>query len=158
MAERYQKLFSLQGCYFCENCPVFIRDGAITKDNETGNVFLQLKMENVSGENKSINAVTVLFTLYDSYGKEIIKNFQYDYLDLDCKKGEAFGGKTPVFLPEQTIRSFTFTVKKVLFSDKSEWIDESFEWESYPKQKSLEVTGLNAQQIRQLKGETQGKA
>lgn len=158
MAERYQKLFSLQGCYFCESCPVFIRDGAITKDNETGNVFLQLKMENVSGENKSINAVTVLFTLYDSYGKEIIKNFQYDYLDLDCKKGEAFGGKTPVFLPEQTIRSFTFTVKKVLFSDKSEWIDEGFEWESYPKQKSLDVTELNAQQIRQLKGETQGKA
>ncbi len=158
MDERYQKLFTLQNIYYNDNCPVLVHDGAITKDNERGNIFLQLKMENFSAQQKNIKASTVIFNFFDAFGKEVISNFEYNYLDLDCKMGDIFGNKTPVYINDQSVRSFTFTVSKVLFSDGSEWQSEGFEWSVYPIQKKLEDAGFDSQQIRQLKSETQNRA
>lgn len=57
MSERYSKLFTLPPNLYSEGAPVVIAAGALLKDNETGKVLAQLKIQNIS--DKPIKAVTV---------------------------------------------------------------------------------------------------
>ena len=47
MSERYTKLFTLPARLYAEGSPVIIEAGALSKDNDTGRVFAQLRFRNM---------------------------------------------------------------------------------------------------------------
>lgn len=115
MSERYQRLFELDKNLYVVGCPVVISAGAITKDNETGRVFIQLKIKNIS--DKTIKAVIASFSGYDVQKNNIGEKIVYEYLDLNCNFNEEIGAKIPVFLNNAGTRSFSADNIKVIFSD-----------------------------------------
>ena len=48
MADRYKKLFTLEGAFYKENAPVMIKAGALVSDTENGRLHVQLKFRNLS--------------------------------------------------------------------------------------------------------------
>lgn len=144
MAERYSKLFSLPENLYAQGSPVVIAAGALLKDNVTGNVLAQLKIQNIS--NKPIKAVKVAITPLDSVGRLLDGEVEYQYLDLSAKRDDFFGVKTPVALPDATTRSYTIRVVEVAFGDNSLWNEAGAPWETLPKQRTL-VSALGDEEL-----------
>ncbi len=137
MSERYTKLFTLPARLYAEGSPVIIEAGALTKDNNTDNVFVQLRFHNIS--DKIIKALSVSIDTYFVSGEKTGEPVKYQYLDISCRINEDFGGKTPVMLAVNTARSFSVHVDKVVYADNSvEDINLDFN-ESIPSQSSLET-------------------
>ena len=81
MSERYVKLFALpKNLYTCGSPVVFVA-GALLKDNQTGKVLAQLKLQNIGV--KSIKAVKVSVRPLDTVGNAIGTAIEYQYLDLN---------------------------------------------------------------------------
>ena len=57
MSERYSRLFSLPTNLYAIGSPAIIVAGALLKDNQTGKVLAQLKIQNIT--TNPIKAVTV---------------------------------------------------------------------------------------------------
>lgn len=131
MAERYTRVFSQNGQLYCPGAPVIIEAGALLKDNQTGKILAQLKYKNISS--KTIKALVVKISAKDISGVDIegVENFQY--LDLNASRGEEFGAKTPIALPDVTARSFESECLTAIFSDGSKWTcAEGVKWEPFP--------------------------
>ena len=84
MNERYSKLFSLLGTLYSPGAPVIISAGALSKDNQTGQVLIQLKLQNITP--KSIKAVKVQLQTFDSAGRPLDPAIEYQYLDLNVDR------------------------------------------------------------------------
>lgn len=48
MSERYTRLFALPQYLYTDNAPVVIMAGVLLRDNETGDILVQLKFKNIS--------------------------------------------------------------------------------------------------------------
>ena len=72
MSERYSRLFSLPENLYAEGAPVIIAAGALLKDNQTGNVLAQLKLQNIC--NQIIKAATVRIFPMDTVTKRLHTN------------------------------------------------------------------------------------
>jgi hypothetical protein len=105
MSERYTRVFTQQGQYYCPGAPVVIQAGALLKDNQTGKILAQIKFKNISPQN--IQALTVRVMAQDVSGKAISGVNEFQYLDLDIQRGEEFGQKTPIILPNAIAHSFS---------------------------------------------------
>ena len=64
MSERYTRLFSLPENLYSVGAPVVIAAGAVLKDNQTGKVLTQLKIQNIS--DKAVKAATVSIVPMDT--------------------------------------------------------------------------------------------
>ena len=117
MSERYTKVFNLAENLYSLNSPVLISAGALLKDNINDKIVAQIKFKNIS--NKIIKAVRISIRSYDVVGIEQEYKIQHEYLDLAVERDEEFGQKEPVFLKENTARSFSVTVDEIIFSDNS---------------------------------------
>ena len=117
MSERYTKLFTLPARLYAEGSPVIITAGALSKDNDTGRVFAQLRFRNIS--NKSIKALSIFLACYYPFGEQADDVVKYQYLDLDCNVGCDFGAKTPIVFSDKGVRSFSVHVDKIVYSDNS---------------------------------------
>ncbi|CCX37764.1 uncharacterized protein BN452_01689 [Clostridium sp. CAG:1013] len=137
MSERYTRLFTLPKDRYVRHAPVLVEAGALLKDNENGQVIGQLKILNL--QDKPIKATTVAFLPFDTAGKVLGQEFEYQYLDLNTKKNQTFGEKTPVKFPDSTTRAFLPAVLEVVFEDNSKWSVSANEvWDPLPKQETLE--------------------
>lgn len=156
MSTRYTKLFSLPKNLYAECSPVIIEAGALTLDNDTNRVFVQLKFRNIS--NKEIKALGVTLKAYYVTGKETNEPLKYQYLDFCSHTNEEFGAKTPITLHDNTVRSFSVHVDEVVYADdtvKEVNLDYS---ESIPNQNSLsETDGWNEQTAKAFKELTDDK-
>ena len=59
--ERFQRLYELPKNLYVNDTPIMISAGALTKDKNTGKIFIQLKIKNIS--EKVIKAVFVKIIL-----------------------------------------------------------------------------------------------
>ena len=135
--EKYINLFKKYDKLYAENSPLIICARALTKDNESGKVFAQLKFKNINYKN--IKAVKVMIKTFDTFGAEIEGVPEYQYLDLKAKRNDEFGGKTTIELPDERTRSFEVKCTEVFFEGgSSQKLDESLEWYILPKQNTLE--------------------
>lgn len=126
MAERYKRLYTLEGERYTEGSPVIIAAGALLCDNNTGGVLAQVKYRNLT--TKIISGMTVLVTSIDNADRELEEKVEYKYLDLSEQFGNEFGSKSAIVLPDNTARKFDITVTEIVFSDKSIWSnDKPFE-------------------------------
>lgn len=137
MSERYGKLFSLPENLYTEGSPVIIAAGALLKDNQTGKVLAQLKIQNITP--KKIKAATVCIQPLDTVGNPLGDTVTYQYLDLCADRDSEFGQKTPIALPNAATRSFQAFVTEVIFADNTTWTQEIHPWESLKRVQTLSV-------------------
>ena len=57
MADRFQKLFSLENNLYIEKAPIIISAAFLLKDTKSGNIVVQVKFKSVS--NKNIKGVKI---------------------------------------------------------------------------------------------------
>ena len=151
MSERYSRLFALPEDLYCVGSPVVIAAGALLKDNQTGKVIGQLKLRNIS--QKAIKAVKVKLNLFDTAGNPIGESVAHTYLDLNARRNEEFGQKSPVAVAESQTRSYQASVTEVVFEDQSVWTANDGTWESLDKPVALSIADpelLKQYQICQL--------
>lgn len=137
MSERYTRLYSLPENQYALGAPLLIVAGALLKDNQTQKTLAQLKFRNLS--NKKISAVKIVIDAFDISGKVLEGVVEYQYLDLNIARGNAFGQKQAVALPNAVTRSFTAKCAEVVFSDGTAWkATEDVRWNSLPAQETIE--------------------
>ena len=127
MSERYTRLFSLPENLYSVGAPVVIAAGALLKDNQTGKVLAQLKIQNIN--DKAIKAATVSIAPLDTVGKPLGEAVSYQYLDLNARRDAEFGQKTPIAFPDASTRAFNVSVSEVIFSDNTVWTASDMPWE-----------------------------
>lgn len=135
MSERYSKLFSLPENLYTTGAPVVIAAGALLKDNQSGNVLAQLKLQNINS--RRIKAATVQIFPMDTAGDAIDETATYQYLDLNAGRDEFFGPKTAIPLPNAATRSFSVIVTEIIFSNNEKWIAEEAKWRPLKKTTSI---------------------
>ena len=146
MSERYSRLFLLEENLYTEGSPVVIKAGTLLKDNETGWLIGQIKMQNISP--KTVKTLKTEFTFFDSVGRPIGTPLQFDYLDLNAFRGCDFGAKTPVKIPDTMVRAYAVKVLEVGFADNSIWSASQCEWEPLHSQKPIHTELVDAVSLK----------
>ena len=116
MAERYEKVFSQADNLYCTGAPLVLEKGALLKDGLTQNIVAQLKFKSI--QDKVIKAVTVKILSYDTLGKPLKEETQYQYLDLFVKRDESFGEQVPIIVMNSQTRSYQIIV---IFVNNTIW-------------------------------------
>lgn len=119
MAERYEKVFSQADNLYCTSAPLVLEKGALLKDGLTQNIVAQLKFKSI--QDKVIKAVTVKILSYDTLGKPLKEETQYQYLDLFVKRDESFGEQVPIIVMNSQTRSYQIIVSQVIFVNNTIW-------------------------------------
>lgn len=119
MAERYEKVFSQADNLYCTGAPLVLEKGALLKDGLTQNIVAQLKFKSI--QDKVIKAVTVKILSYDTLGKPLKEETQYQYLDLFVKRDESFGEQVPIIVMNSQTRSYQIIVSQVIFVNNTIW-------------------------------------
>ena len=156
MADRFQKLFSLENNLYIENSPIVISAAALLKDTKSGNIVVQIKFKSVS--KKNIKGVKISLHAYDVSGKEINGVDDYQYLDLNIPNGQSFGSSKAIVMPETTTRSFDIKSLTVIFADSSIWEIASPDFVAIPNAKPLNCELENEEIIKQYQIVTTNKA
>lgn len=121
--DRYVSLWKSPLNLYCDNCPVLVAAGALLKDNQTGGILAQLKLKNLT--DNAIKAVKVKIISLSVSGEEMPQTQEYQYLDLAVTYNKDFGSKQPIVLPDATARSFAVVCQSVVFTDGTNWQNES---------------------------------
>ena len=148
MSERYSSLFRLPENLYAEGAPVLIAAGALLKDNQTGSIIAQLKLKNI-GE-KHIKAVKVAISPLDSVNRPLGDAITFDYLDLNIKRDEDFGQKSPIRVSDASTRAYAAKVAEVSFTDNTVWSDSDASWEVLTSQDSLSAAYQDAELVKQF--------
>lgn len=132
MGERYERVFSLpKREQYLEGAPVVIAAGALLKDRQTGGILAQLKFRNIRPV--SIKALAAKVFPGDLSGKPLGGAAEHLYLDLSIRRGEEFGQKQAIPLPDAATRTFSVRVTEVVFEDLSTWTAPDIPWEPLPE-------------------------
>lgn len=127
MSERYLRLFTLPENLYTVGSPVIIAAGTLLKDNQTGNIVAQLKLQSIS--TKAIKAVKVKLYLFDTAGNSLGESVVHDYLDLNVSRDNEFAQKNPVLISNSKARSYNVSVAEVVFGDQTVWTSSIENWE-----------------------------
>lgn len=131
---KYTHIFkNYEGSYF-PGCPVIIVGKALVKEEYTGDIYAQIKFQNIGSKN--IAGISASVTVFDVYGKELssVKGIQYPDMNEAC--GSEFGSKTLIPL-NTSARSFDVRLDEVCFADGSALKFRSGSWEKLPEQELL---------------------
>ena len=150
MAERYTRIYSLEGPCWVEGLPLLIQAGALLEDGYSGELVCQLKLQSLS--EKPIKAATVRIRMLDIAGQPLTPTKSYQYLDLALQRGEVCGQNTAIILPRRDARAFSVTLCQVIFADNSRWeAEETLEWKTLPPLRSLAEHYGDAQLAEQFR-------
>lgn len=149
MSERYSRLFTLPENLYTVGSPVIIAAGTLLKDNQTGNIVAQLKLQSIS--TKAIKAVKVKLDLFDTAGNSLGDSVVHDYLDLNVSRDKEFAQKNPIPISNSKARSYKASVIEVVFGDRSVWTGDSENWEPLSKPSCLAFDDYELQKQYELK-------
>ncbi len=147
MSERFTKLFSLPPDLYAEGSPLIVSAGNLLKDNQTGQVLVQLKIKNISP--KTVKAATVAIRALATMGRPIEGDAAKEYLDLSVRQGEEFGQKAAIPLPNPSTRGVTVAVQEVVFADNSAYEGTDAPWEPLPAATPLTRTLEDLELVKQ---------
>lgn len=131
---RFNIVFDMGKPLYAKETKIVIEKAVLTKDNETGKVFAQIKMKNVLSQ--TLIAVKVTLTGYDVSGEKIEEK-EFTYLDLAVNQGREFGQKTPVDFQNSTVRSFNVKITETVYSDGSKLTGTESEYYPVPEPELL---------------------
>ena len=144
---RFNIVFDMGKPLYAKDTKIIIERAVLTKDNDTGKVFAQIKMSNLLS--KTLIAVKVSLTGYDVSGEKLEEK-EFSYLDLTAKQGEEFGQKTPVDFQNSTVRSFNVKITETVYSDGSKFAGQEEKYYPVPEPESLKEK-LTVSEIEQYK-------
>lgn len=121
--ERYSTLWRMPENAYSLNSPVIVRAGALLKDNETNNLLIQLKLENIT--EKLIRSVKVKLSLFDIEGRTINTNTEHQFINLSEGYRSSFGQQYPIVVSDFSVSRFEITEIVVIF--------DNFKWNSTQK-------------------------
>lgn len=151
MANRYQKIFSLDKKLFSQNAPIVVSAGALLKDSETNYIIVQLKFQNVSPQ--TIKSVSVELTQFDVAGRMLSERREYTYLDINARRDDFFGDNSAIVLQANETRSFSVEVKEVVFDDGTIWNGKASLWSEFDMQEDLASWLKDPELVNQYKTE-----
>lgn len=122
MSERFGKIFTLDKKLWYKDSPVLIEKEALLKDFYVNQYLVQLKFINLSS--KTITGFTIKILYCDKINNKS-GEAEFTYTDLNALKGEYFGDRKPLYIPDENARDFEFTITKVVFDDNSQWNNEN---------------------------------
>ncbi len=131
---RFNIVFDMGKLLYAKETKIVIEKAVLTKDNETGKVFAQIKMKNVLSQ--TLIAVKITLTGYDVSGEKIEEK-EFTYLDLAVNQGREFGRKTPVEFQNSTVRSFNVKITETVYSDGSKLTGTESEYYPVPEPELL---------------------
>ena len=150
MAERFTRIYSLDGMRFTPSSPVLIVAGALLADAYSGELLCQLRLRSLSA--KCIKAVTATVQMLNIAGLPMGRALRHNYLDLELHRDDEFGRDTAIVLPSREARAFTVAVTKVVYADNSIWeLPANAEWETLPQPKTLEDAYFDPQLAEQFR-------
>ncbi|MCF0258515.1 MAG: hypothetical protein HUJ54_01520 [Erysipelotrichaceae bacterium] len=114
--DRYTVLYTSKNSQYSTGLPLILLKGQILKDNQTNQVFLRLKFQNV--QSKEIKALKLKILEFQPGSEEEIGSIDYNYLDLHCKSGLTFGEQTLIEL-DPLCRDYKVDLKEVVFADNT---------------------------------------
>lgn len=147
MSTRFQELFRLKNDLYIEGSPIIIVAGALQKDLVTNQVLVQLKLRNIS--ESEIIACKASISAYELNGNAVEGVSDYAYLDINILPGGEFGTKIPIYLPNNTSRTFKACITEVLFANGKIWTAEKCDWEMIPVHKQLRYVLDDAELCKQ---------
>lgn len=133
MGKYIQVFKNYEGSYL-PGCPVIIVGKALVKEEYTGDIYAQVKFQNIGS--KSIVGISASVTVFDVYGKELNSVKDIQYLNLNVERGSEFGSKTLIPL-DTNARSFDIGLDQVRFADGSALKLQNNSWEKLPEQELL---------------------
>lgn len=113
--ERYSTLWRMPENAYSPNSPIIVRAGALLKDNETNNLLVQLKFENIT--EKLIRSVKVKLSLFDMKGRMINTVAEHQFFNLSEGYGVTFGQNSPVVVSDFSVCEFEIIESVVMFDD-----------------------------------------
>ena len=134
MSERYTRIFSLPENLYTDSSPVVIKAGTLLKDNETGELIAQLKIQNIT--KKNIQSVKVELITKNHTQNPIGAPIQYEYSDLNATYGMNFGTQSPIMMSSSDTSSYTVRVTEVKFKDGTHWNGGDALWKPESNQPS----------------------
>lgn len=150
MAERYSRIYTLPGNLYSDNSPVLIVAGALLKDNQTGKMLAQLKIQNL--DERTVTGISLSFVLFDADSKQIGEPFAYQFNRISVEENSYFGQKEPIILPAGNICTYQITIQSVNLSDGKFWVSEK-EWTPLPIDVTFEDIKQNLHVLRQKEDE-----
>ena len=126
MGVRYSRVYSLPENLYLDGSPVLIAAGALLKDNNTGNILVQLKLRNLY--HSYLTACKVSIRAFDPGNEELAGVDGHSYLDLSIACGADFGSREAILLPNITTRRFSVSVTQAVFEDGTVWQHSVTEW------------------------------
>ncbi len=149
MAERYSRVFALTENLYTEGSPVVIAAGALQRDNVKNTYIGQLKLRSVSS--LPIKTVKVRLLPADTEGKTLEGEILYEYLDLNVRRDEEFGQKSPIPIPDEKTRGFSAEVMEAVFADGSTWESSGAAWEALAAPIPLETALGDPELVKQFR-------
>ena len=131
---KYTHIFKNYEGSYLPGCPVIIVGKALVKEEYTGDIYAQVKFQNIGS--KSIAGISASVTVFDVYGKELNSVKDIQYLNLNVERGSEFGSKTLIPL-DTNARSFDLGLDQVRFADGSALKLQNNSWEKLPEQELL---------------------
>ncbi len=144
--DRYNRPFMLPEHLHCAGLPFEIVAGALLVDTKTDEALAQLKM--ASHADVNVKAVKVTLQPEDTRGEALGDATTHQYLDLDIRRGESFGQKTPIPLPDSSSRSFSIRRVEVVYVDNTIAESEG-PWTPLPAQEALRATISDEETLKQ---------
>ena len=135
MSEKYSRLFFLPQNLYAQGAPVVIAAGALAKENETGRLLVQLKLQSIAAG--IITAATVRIQPLDAVGAPLDGTTEKDYTGLAVARDIAFGQRIAVLLRNPATLAFSAQVTRVTFADGSVWADADAQWKPLAVQHKL---------------------
>ncbi len=112
---RFEILKYLEFDIWHSEWPLELLKGAITKDNATGNLLLQLKMCNIS--EKEIKSACFTIECFNDVGDLVDKDKKYAYQDINIEPYRDFGDDVAIELNDNSIRKINVILEQVVFYD-----------------------------------------
>ena len=150
MAERYSRIYTLPGNLYSDSAPILIVAGALLKDNQTGKMLAQLKLQNL--DERIVTGITLNFVLFDAEGKQIGEPFAHQFSQISVESNSYFGQKEPVILPGNDVCSYQVSIHSVILSGGKVWEQEA-EWKPLSPEVDIAHIRQSLTMIRQKEEE-----
>lgn len=145
-----EPLFELKENLYKETCPVILLGGALSSDPETGEMHVQMRLQNI--DSRPITAIVVDIHVFDVQNKEIQVLRDRRYLVPVVSRDGAFDAGDLVPAGSRA-NNFSVAIKRVEFEGEDIWSGSaSLLFETLPVQRTLEEAipeaSLSAQFVR----------
>ncbi|MCC0705027.1 hypothetical protein IC213_18385 [Clostridioides sp. ES-S-0049-02] len=113
--DRFEILKYLEFDIWHSEWPLELLKGAITKDNATNNLLLQLKLCNIS--DKEIKSAYFKIECFNDAGDLIDGNLKHVYQDINIKPHECLGDDIAIRINDNKTRTINVILEQVVFSN-----------------------------------------